>query len=216
MRLNIRKHYSKIFKKQIKSNESWTLVDRTSARSLGSDFQDIYLSKNKKQYKFVYISERTDEDGIVEEIINEVIYYSLDSGKKHREDGPAHIKYYYGELEKEEYYWQGIKHREGGPAEIVYDVYDNGNIIKEKWIQNNKIHREDGPAAIYYYPNGNIETEEYFVNDNLHREDGPAIISYYPNGNLWRVRYYKNNRFYRADGPIEIRYDENGNIEYSF
>jgi hypothetical protein len=105
-------------------------------------------------------------------------YYN-DSGKYHREDGPA-IIYPDG---RQAWYKDGKLHREDGPAFI----WPNG---RQVWYKDGKIHREDGPAIIRL-----DGRQEWWKDGKLHREDGPAIIyadgyqSWFINGK----KYTKDN-----------------------
>ena len=126
------------------------------------------------------------------------------NGEKHREDGPARIRYYEnGNKDEEEWLKDNKTHREDGPAWILYDP--NRNNMEERWYLDNKIHREDGPAKIKYYENGNKKEEWWYKDDKRHREDGPAKIEYYENGNKEEEVWYKDDY-----GPVRIRYNENG------
>lgn len=54
-------------------------------------------------------------------------------------------------------------HREDGPAFISYYP---GNILNDALYYNNgKRHRIDGPACTKYFMSGNIIEEQYWVND---------------------------------------------------
>ena len=76
-------------------------------------------------------------------------------GQKHREDGPARIKYHEnGDKYEEGWYKNRKKHREGEPAEIAY--YDHEIKMREAWYKDGKRHRDDGPAVSWYDVNGSI------------------------------------------------------------
>ena len=62
-------------------------------------------------------------------------WYDFESGKLHREDGPA-IEWANGD---KRWYRDGKYHREDGPA----IEYANGD---KRWYRDGKLHREDGPA----------------------------------------------------------------------
>ena len=86
-------------------------------------------------------------------------WYDFESGKLHREDGPA-VEWASG---GKEWYRNGKLHREDGPA----CEYANGS---KYWYRDGKYHREDGPA-IEYASGG----KEWYRDGKCHREDGPAI-----------------------------------------
>ncbi len=79
------------------------------------------------------------------------------SGKLHREDGPA-VEYANG---VKLWYQNDKLHREDGPA------VEHANGVKEWWL-NGQLHRKDGPAIEYvngtkeWWFNGNKMTEEEF------------------------------------------------------
>lgn len=51
------------------------------------------------------------------------------------------------------------------PSEVYY--FDNGQVYKELWYENEKLHREDNlPAVIEYDINGNLVREDYYINGN--------------------------------------------------
>ncbi len=71
------------------------------------------------------------------------------------------------------WYKNGKRHREDGPAKIKY-YYKNGNKSKEQWYKNDKRHREDGPALIQYCDNGNKMKEEWWL-DNCRDKKNKTI-----------------------------------------
>ena len=64
-----------------------------------------------------------------------------------------------GSIRYEEWSQNGERHREDGPAWIRY-LPDGSKY--EGWYQNRERHREDGPAGIGYYGNGSVEYEEWY------------------------------------------------------
>src|SRR3990167_6847014 len=67
-----------------------------------------------------------------------IMWYDFESGKLHREDGPACEYANGGKL----WYREGKLHREDGPA----IEYASGG---KEWYRNGRLHREDGPAVEY-------------------------------------------------------------------
>ena len=63
-----------------------------------------------------------------------------------------------------------ILHREGGPALI--DMYSDGDIKYEEWLQDNVTYNPDGPSS--RWPDGSYEYRDN--NGKLHRDDGPARL----------------------------------------
>jgi antitoxin component YwqK of YwqJK toxin-antitoxin module len=84
--------------------------------------------------------------------------YWYRDGKKHRDDGPAVIRYEYNQIAREWWYRRGKRHRVDGPAWIEYK---NGQITREYWYRDGKPHRVDGPAEIDYR-NGQIFVECWY------------------------------------------------------
>ena len=149
-------------------------------------------------------------------------YYTNDS--LDRKNGPASI-YINENGKKHEYYKDGNRHREGGPAIIRYDLQDN--ILSEEYFINGQRHREDGPAFIsnsdphgqlriwYMYneikrsddgptiifPNG---VHMWLKNDTIHRDNGPAIV-HIQNDKIILEEYHVNGVRHRIDGPAVIQ-----------
>ena len=120
--------------------------------------------------------------------------YWVKDDKYHRLDGPAIINYYEnGQIEKEEYYINGLLYRENGPSIVRY--YRNGDKAEEHWSYENGIKKQTS----LYYRNGNLKCQFYFNNKNeLSKLDGPAIIRYSENGSIESEEYFVNG----------IKYDE--------
>ena len=98
---------------------------------------------------------------------NSIAYYD-EKQHRHREDGPALIKFKHNidenkpkEIVYEEWYKHGYKHREDGPA---YVNHVNGIKI---WYIDGNVWRLDGPAYVspnevrYYWDNKEMSKEEY-------------------------------------------------------
>lgn len=58
----------------------------------------------------------------------------------------------------------GKRHKENGPAVIKY--YESGQKEYEAWYRNGEFHREDGPAYIVYDKDGRIKEKTYYLNGN--------------------------------------------------
>jgi antitoxin component YwqK of YwqJK toxin-antitoxin module len=88
-----------------------------------------------------------------------------------------------------------------GKMEAVYEkeYYDDGNLLKEGAIMNNKRHGEWKS----FYRKGNLWSVGNF--DNGVRTD--SIVGYYPNGALKYRGFYKDGQ---KSGTWEL-FDENGN-----
>ena len=178
-----------------------------------------------------------------EKLCSVCFYKDVTKQELHREDGPAKIEYYYNEnIERVEYYKDGVLHREDGPAKIEY--WKNGNKRLEVYYIDGKRYREDGPVqtsyyemwndhkhgeiylirdskgeiiddiTIAYYSNGGVECELHFKGDHHHRENGPAITHYYENGNKKYDEYLIEGKLHREDGPARIWYREDGSKDY--
>jgi hypothetical protein len=95
-----------------------------------------------------------------------VIFGSVDlwydeSGRLHRDDGPAAVQ-----LGTQEWYRHGQWHREDGPAVIRFDG-------TQEWYFEGQRHREDGPAVIW--PNG---VQEYWIHDECTGTEYVAQIEF--------------------------------------
>ena len=64
-----------------------------------------------------------------------------------------------GAIKSQEWYLNGKRHREDGPAHIYY--YESGAIRRQEWHVHGKYHREDGPALIEYCESGAIRSQVY-------------------------------------------------------
>jgi len=117
---------------------------------------------------------------------------------RHREDGPASIRYVgdTDEVAFETWYRRNMVHREDGPAKI------NHESGVEKWFKNGNLHREGGPAVIQ-----KDGRKEWLVDGEYHREDGPSVIR--SNGDL---EYHVNGKRHREDGPALVL--SNGKSKY--
>ena len=73
-----------------------------------------------------------------------------------------------------------LLHREDGPAHVRY--WTSGKLRCEEWFQNAEYHRDCGPSHIAHYSSGELECEMYYVNGKRHRTDGPAILWYIKSG----------------------------------
>lgn len=88
-------------------------------------------------------------------------YECFESGKLHRENGPA---VEWAEHTHEGFHWagyagywnDGVRHRIGGPA----SVWSNGN---EHWWEDGLRHRIDGPAVTYYNNRRKQWCKQYWV-----------------------------------------------------
>lgn len=136
----------------------------------------------------------------IKETRHETTYHFIvHHGKKirHRDDGPAID----GEREKEWYLW-GRKHNENGPAHIFWAwtgdriskpiFHPNGERAwNEQWFFNGRMHRIGAPANIIRDGDG---YEEWYEHGILHRMDGPAqtgsIESYWINGYQFNHKDY--------------------------
>lgn len=94
----------------------------------------------------------------------------------HNPNGPAIVT-----PTNHEYFIHGIRHRDGGPAQIRFN--EKGEIKEYYYFSNGKIHREDGPAVkigdtFYHYKNGlrhredgpafyEVGCHKYYLNDRL-------------------------------------------------
>jgi len=59
----------------------------------------------------------------------------------------------------------GKLHREDGPAWIYYD--SDGLILRENFFINGEPHREDGPSDIWYNPDGSILREHFWFHKHF-------------------------------------------------
>lgn len=116
-------------------------------------------------------------------ITKHIKYYEDLKGNK--TDIPYEIKYYNQ---------QNLLHREDGPAHIRY--WANGKKRWEAWMQNGERYRTDGPSYIQYFDDGQVDFVAYEKNGKYHRLDGPAWESYYPNGRVFEMRYYIHDKRY--------------------
>ena len=68
-----------------------------------------------------------------------------------------------GSVEWETWYLGNKRHREDGPAFIRY--YANGSVEEKAWYLDDTLHREDGPAWIEYREDGSVEWEGWWLDD---------------------------------------------------
>lgn len=111
------------------------------------------------------------------------------------------------------YYLNGLKHRNLGPANIRY--YDNGMIVNATYYKKNLKHRskkDNQPAEFYYNPERTIITEVWLYKGFIHRLSKPAIIHYYDNGSIRGISWFNKNIRIPNDGILQIEYDLNGNM----
>ncbi len=98
-----------------------------------------------------------------------------------------------GRLSRESWTVQGIKHRDGGPAEVKYD--ESGKVIYETWHIDGKLHREDGPArtvardGLYYTWcwNGKIHRKDGPAVQIMDLSNMPMIQIWYSHGLYHRI-----------------------------
>lgn len=111
-------------------------------------------------------------------------------GKLHRKGGPAIIVFVNDHVIFERYLIENIFYRKDGPAEIKYwidnyqkeyelfytngklyrriDYHHDGLIFNEVWYDSKeRYHRRDGPAFTEYDEDGNIVVEEFYIHGNL-------------------------------------------------
>ncbi len=167
--------------------------------------------------------------------------YFYENKKKHRENGPAVVKFNTSkQVLYEGYYQNGLFHRLDGPAEIWYS--GTGKIIQEKYYLNGIFHRIDGPAIYFFDWSTMTERYTWYKNGRIHRDDGPAeykvhtdtgvlmsevyykngiqtrdnglpaVTKRYKNGTLNKVVYELNGKKHRENGPAVIHYRKNGKI----
>jgi len=124
---------------------------------------------------------------------DELIHEYWIDGVKHRDefddDGeslPAVIEYeeWFGDIIREEWWFEGELHREDGAAVILYE---NGVAIKKEWYNGGMRHRLNEPAVFDIIHGIRV----WWVNGSRHREDGPAVMYaegsklYYAGTNEW-------------------------------
>lgn len=106
---------------------------------------------------------------------------------------------------------RGEVHRLDGPARIIRDK--NGNVDREEWWKNGLLHREDGPAIVTNYQSGAFGyCHKWFREGRLHRERGPAIIDVGEQGYPLRQEWHQNGLPHRIGGPAIVRTDEETGI----
>lgn len=88
------------------------------------------------------------------------------------------------EIDRVEWYRNGLLHREDGPA---IDFRNN----RQDWYLNGLRHRTDGPAITH--ADG---TEVWYFHGIKHRENGPTV-QLHTGENIW----YLNGKKHREDGP---------------
>jgi antitoxin component YwqK of YwqJK toxin-antitoxin module len=139
------------------------------------------------------------------------------NGKRHREDGPAVLRYWNssGLVMVKEYYVEGKRHREGGPAEIWYK--EDGTLKYESfYVDGYPRDCEKGALYIDYHKNGNVRVETYKRDGDLHREDGPALKYYQKDGTPYREMFMKSGTRHREDGPAILHFGDRGEVTYCF
>jgi hypothetical protein len=116
----------------------------------------------------------------------------------------------------EAWFVNALRHRENGPAWIRY--WTNGNSIEEEWWLNDTKTRLDKsqPTEIQYFETGEISAKIWaypeFSKGNFHghRIGGPASIYYTENGKIHKEYWWEFGKIHRKGAPCSIEYDDEG------
>lgn len=104
-------------------------------------------------------------------------------------DGPAFIdRDLDGPCNHVAWYRQGQRHREDGPALVI--IY-GGQITHEEWYRQGQLDREDGGPALVNLRTGHSCRKEWHRQGKLHRADGPAVLETWPDGTRYEAWYTK-------------------------
>lgn len=206
----------------VKINKGYN-SDRTKYRDVYGNTKvkgvEVYYNINGKIIAMYFYEDkkkhREDGPAVVKFGADKKVFYEgyYQHGLFHKLDGPAEVWYNYrGEVLEEKYYLNGVYHRIDGPA--IYE-FDWSNMVKKYvWYKNGKIHRDDGPAEYKVNVNtGVLMSEVYYKNGVQTRGNGlPAVTKRYKNGLLNKVVYEVNGKKHREDGPAVIHYRKTGKI----
>lgn len=127
----------------------------------------------------------------------ETLYVHYRYGVRHREDGPALLRYTrQGTIL--EWWWMGKRHRAGGEAPKGPAIITP---TSEIWYWHGLLHREDGPAV------KTPEVQVWYYMGRRHRpeQEGPALI--YSWNNYFVEKWYQNGRLHREGGPAVYKFD---------
>jgi len=111
-------------------------------------------------------------------------------------------------------YPQEILIKRDSPIKVKYKYF---NSCHDKFSRFIKIYEYDNlHTAIEYFENGNVKKQKWFQNDKTDycEPNLPSVIEYYKNGNIKRKKWCKNNEYYYFDDlPNEIEWYENGTVK---